>query len=178
MNYPIENVFKLFNVSKGEPTDVILKKAKKEYRKLCNKYHPDKGGETKDFQQLQEAWIQLQEYCRTTSKVKSPEIFEEEETIFIFFRRFIRGLKKQEKQKTDLTSILRYMNPKSPEELEITIEWLKMSRDLNYIDHDGVVDFVPTGITLARFLMAHALKYGSFSKIKKLEKFYLANLFS
>ena len=178
MEYPIENVFKLFKVSKLDSSEIVLKKAKKTYRQLCNKYHPDKGGDTEDFQKLQQAWIQLQEYCRKTSKVNSPLVTEEEDTIFIFFRRFIRKLKKQEGSHFDTALFVRDVDPKNPEELEITMEWVRIARDLNYLDHEGVVDYVPTGITLARFLMAHALKYGTMSRIKKLEKFYIANLFS
>jgi ribosome-binding ATPase YchF (GTP1/OBG family) len=43
---------------------VDLLSLKKKYRKLTLKYHPDKGGKTKDFVQLQSAYSFLQEYIK------------------------------------------------------------------------------------------------------------------
>ena len=54
----LHSALKWFEIKSLEELDLI--KLKKIYRKLTLKYHPDKGGKTKDFVQLQEAYNFLQ----------------------------------------------------------------------------------------------------------------------
>ena len=50
------NPYKVLGVPNGSDKSIC----KKTYRKLCAKYHPDNGGDTNKFNEINEAWKQIE----------------------------------------------------------------------------------------------------------------------
>ncbi len=48
--------------------------AKKAYRKLASKHHPDKGGDTVKFQEIQEAYATVERYFATPAAAPAPNV--------------------------------------------------------------------------------------------------------
>ena len=62
----LDAAFKLLGLDRGMEDGSIDADAKKAYRRLAQKAHPDKGGSTEEFQRLGEA------YERVCSRNESP----------------------------------------------------------------------------------------------------------
>lgn len=52
----ILNPYQVLGVKDGAP----LEECKKAYRKLCAKYHPDNGGDSDKFYEVNKAWSMIQ----------------------------------------------------------------------------------------------------------------------
>lgn len=52
----ISNPYQVLGVKDGASLD----ECKKAYRKLCAKYHPDNGGDSMKFDEVNKAWSQIQ----------------------------------------------------------------------------------------------------------------------
>ena len=55
----LDETLMMLQISKEDLNDIDLIKLKKKYHELALKYHPDKGGDVKDFQKLNDAYNNL-----------------------------------------------------------------------------------------------------------------------
>jgi DnaJ domain len=86
----LQLALKWFELSKIDDLDLVS--LKKKYRKLTLKYHPDKGGKTTDFVQLQAAYNFLQDCIKYPNSHKSN--FQNNTTDIEFYKQQIEKLQK------------------------------------------------------------------------------------
>lgn len=147
----IEQANKLFKVDPSLKGKEKYKKAKREYRRLAKEYHPDKGGTTKDFQIIQEAWDVFEENLNTKPKKDKNKIYEphyeSDRNIHTLFRETCEYISDRIGESLSLSKLAKDLSLSASEYYQIE-SWLSTFQYMRYIIGTKV-KFVPHGLTLA-----------------------------
>ena len=153
----------------------FLGKAKSAYRKLARKNHPDVGGSDEAFRRIHDALEYLKKSRTEWESKPKPERSLIE--IFRLFRNLL-AYYRDERLPIGHEIVLRIAhNDNERRELR---DWYSMACELGYMvtnkHGDRRVRFVPPGITLARFMVAHFVRCRTASDRdawNKVQSFYL-----
>lgn len=76
----IANSYQVLGVKDGASLD----ECKKAYRKLCAKYHPDNGGDSMKFDEVNKAWSQIQNQSTAQHLIKRQRPHLKHKSLFNF----------------------------------------------------------------------------------------------
>lgn len=144
----------------------LLQLAKRQYHRLALLKHPDRGGSEGAFKTLANAYLLLKT-PRVLNQVLAPPPRSQGELFAVFVDYLDSCYRKQQTYHRD--ELINH--GVSSAEQQVLRDWIRMAETLDYIREyiRGYV-WVPAGLTLPRFLIAHALRSGDTTKAAKLYK--------